>query len=124
MRFVLENKIALALAALLLVCSVMMVRRVEVNQTKHLELREAFVLLYHRGYPNEAQRLYARLVRSVQELTDQQLSEDLQRTLLLVDPTTQHPADPIWKYHWTIKNELEIREERGLKRAHEIAGKQ
>jgi len=124
MRFLLGNKFALAVAALLVFCSVMLIRKVEADQTKHLELREAFVLLYHRGYTNEAQRLYARLLRNVEELTDQQLSEDLQRTLLLVDPATQHPADPVWKYHWTIKNELEIREERSLKRAHEIAGKE
>ena len=42
---------------------------------------------------------------------------------MLVDPTTQHPENLIWKYHWTVSNELERREERSLKRAHEITAK-
>ena len=41
---------------------------------------------------------------------------------VIVDPTTQHPENLIWKYHWTVSNELERRQESALKRAHEIAG--
>jgi hypothetical protein len=122
MRFLLEYKFILSFAAVLTFCSVMVVRQIEVNQAKHVEVREAFILLFSRGYKDEAQRLYNRLLRDMQDFSNKELFDDFQRTLMLVDPTTQHPDNLIWKYHWTVSNELERREEHTLKRAHEIAG--
>ena len=121
MRFLLEYKFVLTFAAVLTFCSVMVIRQNRVNQNRHEEVREAFVLLYSKGYKEEAERLYNRLLRDIQEYTNKELFDDYQRTLLLVDPTTQHPENLIWKYHWTISNELEKREEFNLKRAHAIA---
>ena len=123
MRFLLEYKFVLTFAAVLAFCSVMVVREGNIKQTEHIELREAFILLHTRGYKEEAQRLYNRLLRDMQGFSNKELFDDFQRTLMLVDPTTQHPENLIWKYHWTVSNELERREERSLKRAHEIAAK-
>ena len=44
-----------------------------------------------------------------------------ERTLGLVDPRTQHPENLIWKYHWTVSNELEKRSEGTLARALKMA---
>jgi hypothetical protein len=123
MRFLLEYKFALVFAAVLTFCSVMVIRQVQVNQAKHAEVREAFILLHSRGYRAEAQRLYNRLLRDMQDYTTKELDDDFQRTLMLVDPAIQQTTNLIWKYHWTVSNELERREASTLKRAHEIAAK-
>ncbi len=108
----------------LLFCSVMVVRQISLNQSKHLELREAFILLYSRGYQPEAERLYQRLLAEMEHLPDKLLFEDFERTLTLVDPTRQEPDNLIWEYHWTVSNELEKRSEANLERALKLAGKE
>ena len=107
--------------ALLVFCSVMVLRQFNTNQSKHIELREAFILLHTRGYTNEADRLYQRLLREMPELPNKRLIDDFQRTLLLVDPYTQQTNNLIWKYHWTVSNELEKRSEGTLQRALKMA---
>jgi uncharacterized protein YpbB len=121
MRFLLECKFAVIFAAVLTFCSVMVLRQSTLNQSAHSELREAFVILHSRGYTNEAQRLYNRLLRDLQTISNRDLREDFQRTLTLVDPAVQQPANPVWKYHWTVSNELEKRSEGSLARALQIA---
>ncbi len=117
-------KPVLALAALLLVACLLVLRQVRINQTRHLELREAFIILQTKGYRPEAQRLYERLIQEVDHLPNRLLLEDFQRTLTLVDPAKQQPENLIWKYHWTVSNELEKRSEHTLRRALELAGEQ
>ena len=117
MRFLLECKFALIFAAVLTFCSVMVVRQSTLNQSAHVELREAFIMLHSRGYTNQAQRLYNRLLRDLQDSPNQDLRQDFQRTLTLVDPTVQQPGNLIWKYHWTVSNELEKRSESSMARA-------
>ena len=73
------------------VCSVMVVRQTEIKQKAHTEVREAFILLHSRGYKEEAQRLYNRLLRDMPDYTNKELLDDFQRTLILVDPSTQRP---------------------------------
>ena len=121
MRFLLECKFALIFAGVLTFCSVMVLRQARINQTAHSELREAFIILHSRGYTNQTQRLYNRLLRDLQKISNRDLREDFQRTLTLVDPAVQQPQNLIWKYHWTVSNELEKRSESSLARALEIA---
>ena len=121
MRFLLECKFAVIFAAVLTFCSVMVLRQSTLNQSAHSELREAFVILHSRGYTNEAQRLYNRLLRDLQTISNRDFREDFQWTLTLVDSVVQQPANPIWKYHWTVSNELEKRSEGSLARALQIA---
>jgi hypothetical protein len=123
MRFLLEYKFVLTFAAVLSICGVLVVRQAQWKEAERVEVREAFILLHSRGYQEESQRLYNRLLRDMPEFTNRQLAEDFQRTLMLIDPSTKRPDNLIWKYHWTVSNELERRAESTLKRAHEIARK-
>jgi hypothetical protein len=88
-------------------------------------MREAFILLHTRGYTNEARRIYQKLLleipKTIDKLSDKQLLDDFQRTLLLVDPYTQQTNNLIWNYHWMLSNELDRRSESTLKRARKLA---
>jgi hypothetical protein len=106
---------------LLVFCSVMVINGLRAKQAKHIELREAFILLYTKGYKIEADRIYQRLLRDVPRISNKALLDDFQRTLLLVDPTAEQPENLIWKYHWTVSNELEQRAESTIKRAVELS---
>ena len=107
--------------AVLLLASVLIVKRLNTQQSRHVELREAFILLHMRGYTNHAQRLYEYLLRDLQNIRNRELMDDFQRTLLVVDPASHQPENLLWKYHWTVSNELERRSESTLLRALEIA---
>ncbi|HYT60372.1 MAG TPA: hypothetical protein VEL06_09385 [Haliangiales bacterium] len=121
MRFPRHNRFLLLFLVLVLFCSAMVVRQFMVNQSKHVELREAFILLYSKGYKPEAERLYKRLLRDLEDLPDQVLMQDYDRTLLLVDPMTQHSDNLIWRYYWTVSNEIEKRSPSILLRARKLA---
>jgi hypothetical protein len=102
----------------------MVVRQIYANQSRHSELREAFILLDSKGYKPQAQRLYQRLISELEQLPNRSLLDDYQRTLMVVDPRTQQPENLVWKYHWTVSNELEKRSEGTLKRALKLAEEQ
>ena len=121
MQFLRRNRFSLIFLALLIFCSVMVVRQFLANQSKHLELREAFILLFSRGYRPEADRLLKRLMRDLEDLPDKALMDDYQRTLPLVDPTKKDSDNLIWRYHWTLSNELEKRSVSALVRARKLA---
>ena len=101
----------------------MVVRQISMNQSKHLELREAFILLNSRGYKPQAERLYQTLLAEMEKLPDRVLFEDFQRTLTLVDPYRDEPENLVWEYHWTVSNELEKRSAASLQRALKLAEK-
>src|SRR6266700_375466 len=108
-------------AAFLIACSVMFLLQMNRNQSKHLDLREYFILLYSRGYRPEAERLYGKLLAEMEQLPDRVLFEDFQRTLTLCNPARQEPENLIWEYHWTVSNELEKRSSASLQRALKLA---
>jgi hypothetical protein len=116
-----RHRFLLLFLALLVFSSVMVVREFRAGETKHVERREAFILLYTKGYAPEAERLYNRLVEDAHKLSNKQLLDDFHRTLLLVDPTSDQPENLIWKYHWTVSLELERRSESTLLRARKLA---
>jgi hypothetical protein len=99
----------------------MVIRGINTKQTKHVERREAFILLQARGYTNEAYRLYQKLLFEIPKLNNKELLDDFQRTLLLVDPYTTQTNNLIWNYHWTISNELDRKSEGTLERARKLA---
>ena len=105
------NRFALIFFVLLIFSSVMVVLQFMANQSKHVELRENFILLYSKGYPEKAERLYKRLLRELEGLPNKALMDDYQRTFMLVYPATQQPDNLIWKYHLTVRNELVKRSE-------------
>ena len=51
---------------MLVFCSVMVLRQFKINHQRHNELREAFILLQSKGYTNQADRLYYRLLVEVE----------------------------------------------------------
>jgi hypothetical protein len=121
MRFLRQYRFILLFFVLLIFCSVMVLRQLRAPESKHVEIRDAFILLHTRGYTNEARRLYQRLLRDLPELKDRQLMDDFQRTLLFTDPYSQQTNNLIWNYHWTVSNELDRREEGTLIRARRLA---
>jgi hypothetical protein len=123
MSFTRRYRFELVFAAFLVFCCVMVVRQFSMNQSKHLEVREAFILLSSRGYKPQAERLYQNLLTEMERLPDRTLSEDFQRTITLVDPARDEPDNLVWQYHWTVSNELEKRSEASLQRALKLAEK-
>lgn len=121
MRFFRHYRYVLVFLAVLVFSSVMVIRGLQARQNKHVELREAMILLHTKGYTQEAGILYDRLVDQSSRLSTKGLMDDFQRTLLLVDPGPKQPANPVWKYHWVVSKELEKRSESTLKRALELA---
>ena len=112
----------LLFCGILALASVLVMAQFRQNDAKHVELRESFVLLYSRGYETEADRLYQKLLAELKRLPDRQLTEDFQRTLTLVNPRQAQPDNLLWKYHWTVSNELEKRAAGSLQRALKLAG--
>ena len=121
MRFLGHYRYILSFLALLVFCSVMVIRGLQARQSKHVDLRESMILLHTRGYTNQAAKLYAKLIKETKELSNKVLIDDFQRTLLLVDPSTRQPGNPIWNYHWVVSNELERRSESTLEHARKLA---
>jgi len=122
--FVRQYKFVLLFLLLLVFCSVMVILQIDANQDRHVEIREAFILLHTRGYTNQSQKLYHRLLLDLYKLPDRVLLEDFQRTLLLVDPNSHQPSNLVWSYHWTVSNELDRRSESTLMRALKLAEEQ
>ena len=121
MRFLRRYRYFLIFSVLLLACSLMVVRQFILNQSRHIELREAFILLHAKGHKNEAQRLFQKLLAELEGLSTGVVLQDYQRTLMLVDPATPQPDNLVWKYHWTVSQELEKRSESTLAKAVKIA---
>jgi hypothetical protein len=121
MRFIRQYRSLLILGAFLVVCSVLVVHQISSNQSRHVDLREAFILLHTRGYRPQAERLYQKLLKDLTRLPTRQVLDDFQRTLTLVDPGKNQPENLIWVYHWTVSNELEKRSESTLKHALKLA---
>lgn len=120
-NFLRQYKFILLFLALLVFCSVMVIRQFRASDKHHIEIREAFVLLHTKGYTNEAQKLYRRLLRDLDTVSNTDLIEDFRRTMLLIDPHTYQPSNLIYNYHWTVSKELERRSESTLTRALELA---
>lgn len=112
--------VLLAMVALVAGC-VILIQKMTAQPSRHVELREAFILLHTRGYTNQANRLYTLLLRELDRVDNKQLIDDFQRTLPLVDPAANQPENLVWKYHWTVSNELERRSESTLQRALKMA---
>src|SRR5262245_42936288 len=106
MRFLRRYQSLVLAVAVLVFCSVMVVRQYLLNHSAHIELREDFLLLHERGNAKEAERLYQMLVPELSSLSTRGLVEDLQRTAMLLDPAKPQPENFIWKYHQCVKNEM------------------
>jgi hypothetical protein len=109
MRFVRERKFLLAMAVALVFSAVMAVRQVIANQSRHAELREAFILLQSKGHVAEAQELYTRLIFGLHDEPTRHLIEDIQRTSAIAPPNEAPTTNIVVRYHLSVKKELEKR---------------
>ena len=82
-----ERTLLLGIAAVLFLAAVMSVRQVLENQSRHAEMREAFILSHERGHTADAQRLYDRLKYDMPEDPTRHLINDLERTAVRSDST-------------------------------------
>lgn len=121
MTFARRVRVWLAFGVLLVFCSVMVVLQMQANQSKHVELREAFILLESKGYRIQAQRLFQKLVNQLDALPDQALLDDYNRTRTLIDPASPQGDNLIWRYHWTVSNEMDQRSNNALAKALKMA---
>jgi hypothetical protein len=119
--FLKQHRFTWLFLGVLVFCSVMVVREFEARRTRHADLLEAFILLHTRGYTNQATWLYERLLSELEELSNKELMNDFQRTLMVVDPSGSYPENLVWRYHWTVSEKLENRSEETLMRALKLA---
>jgi len=121
MHFVRQHKFALSFLVVLAFCSVMVIwqldARKNAKESRHVELREAMILLQTGGYTNQADKLYLKLFADLEQLSDKELVEDWQRTVILVDPSSHQPSNAVWRYYWTVRNAMERRSESIIQRA-------
>jgi hypothetical protein len=116
MRFLRRHQYLLCFLGLLVLSSVLVLRQFLANQSAHVELREDFLLLHERGETKACDSLYQQLIEALAGLDERSLVDDLQRTRLLVDPKTPDVGNLVWKYHISVKNELQRRSEKRLAR--------
>jgi hypothetical protein len=121
MHFLRQHKFTLSFLALLVFCSVMVIRTLEARDDRHIELREAMILLQTGGYTNQADKIYLRLLGEMDRLSNKTLIEDWQRTVILIDPGSHQPSNSVWRYYWTVRNEMERRSESTIQRALKLA---
>jgi len=119
--FLRQHKFVLSFLLLLVFCSVMVIRQVDAKKTRHAELREAMILLQTGGYTNESDRLYLRLLGDLDKLSNSDLIDDWQRTVILVDPGSHQPSNAVWRYYWTVRKEMERRGEDRIQKARKLA---
>jgi len=120
-RFLRQYKFVLSFLALLVFCSVMVIRQLNLRQSKHMEYLDAFILLQTGGYTNEAKVLYGYLLRQLPQLPNRTLIEDWRRTVILVDPSANQADNLIWRYHWTVRKEMEVRAVSSIEHARKLA---
>jgi hypothetical protein len=112
MRFIRERKFLLLLVVVLILAAVLAARQYAENQSRHAEMREAFIYLHSRGHNVEAEKLYSKLLWDLDREPTRHLVDDLQRTSV-VAPTNESPVTNILvRFHRTVKRELEARFDR------------
>lgn len=121
MLFLRQHKYALLFLVVLVFCSVMVIVQRDKRRDRHAELLDAMIVLETGGYTNEANRLYFRLWRDIDRMSNKQLVDDWRYTVTLVDPGVHQPSNSIYRYYWSVRLEMEKRSEKIIERARELA---
>jgi hypothetical protein len=116
MNFLRRHQYLLCFLAVVVCASVLVVRQYLANLSAHVELREDFIVLHDRGESAACDSLYQQLIQGLAALDEKTLVDDLQRTALLLDPKQPDVQNPVWKYHVSVKKELEKRSDKRLAR--------
>ena len=124
MQFLRRHRSPVVFLALLVFSGAMVVRQFAANKSEHVALRERFIDLYNKGYRPDADQLLKRLLRDLEGLPNKALMRDYDHTMMLVNPTVKQPDNLIWRYYWTVSNEIEKRSVSTLVRAPKPAGEE
>ena len=109
MRFARERVVLFGAFAVLMWAAVMAVRQFSLNQSRHAEVREAFILAHLKGYSADERRLYYRLKVDLTKEPTRHLIDDLEHTTAIT-PTNQSPSsNMLVSYHLFLKREVEKR---------------
>jgi len=121
MQFLRQHKFSLIFLGVLVFCSVMVILQRDKSRDRHGELLDAMIVLETGGYTNEAGRLYFRLWRDIDHMSNKQLVDDWRRTVTLIDPGVHQPSNSIYRYYWSVRGEMEKRSESIIERARRLA---
>lgn len=122
MRFLKRHQFFLVFVAVLLLCSVMVIRQYLVNEHQHVDLREDFIVLCEEGKVQGAERLYQMLVQELPKVADRVLVDDEQRLAFALSQKQLMDADLLRKYYVSVQNELKQRIPGRVARAQARAG--
>ncbi len=123
MQFFRRHQYLLMFLAVLVLSCVLVLKQFTANQNAHFELREDFILLHQRGEAKASEQLYQELIERLPKVDEKGLLDDLQRTSQLVDSKSPDINNFLWKYHVSVKKELERRSEQRLSHALKRIGK-
>jgi hypothetical protein len=112
MRFLRRYQYLLCFMGILVLASILVVHQFMANESAHIKLRENFILLHDEGKAQACDEVYQQLIQNLERLDERALVDDLQRTSLLVDARTQDVDNLVWKYHVSVKKEVQQRAER------------
>ena len=116
MRFVKRHRYTLAFCAVVLLCSVLLQWQLIRNESAHVRMREDFILLHQRGHVILSERLYQQLIQRLPRESQTELLADFQRTAMLVNTNKPQLENLVWKYHISLRNELNQRAEKRVAR--------
>ena len=101
---------------MLLLCALMTIRQVVDNQSRHAEMREAFIFSHNKGNSADAQRLYDQLKYDMPEEPTRHLIDDLERTASIAPTNQSASSNLLVRYHLSVQHEVQKRvEQRFLK---------
>lgn len=122
MHFLKRYQFFLAFVAVLILCSVMVIRQYLVNQFRHVDLREDFIVLHDEGKTKGAERLYQMLIQELPGVPDRTLLDDEQRLTFIQTQKNLPDNDLLRKYLVSVQNELKQRTPARVARALSHAG--
>ena len=111
-----EKILLLGTVIVLLLCALMTLRQVVDNQSRHAEMREAFIFSHNKGHSADAQRLYDQLKYDMPEEPTRHLIDDLERTASIAPTNQSASSNLLVRYHLSVQHEVQKRvEQRFLK---------
>lgn len=122
MRFLKRHQAFLIFVAVLIFCSVMVIRQFILNQYKHVDLREDFIVLHDENKFKGAERLYQMLIQDLPDVPDRVLVDDEQRLKYVLSQEKTSGDDLLQKYFVSVQNELKRRLPQRVARAQAHAG--
>lgn len=111
----------LVTAAVLVLCAILTVRQIVENQSRHAEMREAFIFSHTKGHSVDAQRLYDRLKYDLPEEPTRHLIDDLERTMAIAPTNQSASSNLLVRYHLSVQHEVQKRVEQKYLKSHKTS---